>query len=198
MCPDTSAKQAFRKKLAGLWRRHRPWTLTLASAPISTASDNPSVNDRFDFELFTIFSIAKTFKRPAAVAASLCAIGQVHGMSMNGQMRVVSTFWARSTRLLPTLFLLCRLLRIVKSTRPIDSPLFFGSLAKEFRFEQANLSFGLIQVGMKSFVAFQGICMPTLPIGSVATKLANLLLQFRILAAKLTDFGLQSIHRTQQ
>jgi len=70
-------------------------------------------------------------------------------------------------------------------------------LAVGDRNSQANLSLGLIQVRMQSFVAFQGICMPTLPIASVAPQLANLLPQFLILAAQLTDFALQSIHRTQ-
>jgi hypothetical protein len=55
------------------------------------------------------------------------------------------------------------MIRIVKSTRTIDIPLLLRTLAKAFYLEQANLSFGLIQVRLKSLLAFKGICMPTLP-----------------------------------
>jgi hypothetical protein len=112
-------------------------------------------------------------------------------------MRVVSTFWSRSIWLLSSLLFLRWLVCLVKFTRTIDIPLLFRTLAKAFCLEQANLSFGLIQVPLKSLIALKGICMPTLPIPSVALQLANLLPQFLVLAAKLTDFGLQSIHRAQ-
>lgn len=135
MRPDARAKQTLGKKLGRLWRNHGAWTLALASAAIPISTDNPTVNDRFDFKLLTAFSIAETFEGPSTPVASLRIFGQVNWLRTNGQVRVVSTFRGRSTLLLSAFVFLRRWMGVFESTGTIDIPFFFGAPTKVLRLQ---------------------------------------------------------------
>ena len=100
--------------------------------PIPVSADNPTIADRLDFKLLTVFPTAQTLQWPATIVASLCTFVQVYSSLTNGQMRVISTFRGRSTRLLATFVFLRRLISVFQSTRTIHIPLFFRTPTKVF------------------------------------------------------------------